>query len=131
MGSPLSPVIASFFMEDFEEETMKRTINKPLCWFIYVDYMFKMWPHEQKKLDDFHRHLSSIHNNIQFTMEAETDGYMPFLDIDVYRRLDSSLGHKVYRKCTHSNLSKRHISPPSGQQTGCGLHPGSQGQGHL
>jgi len=37
-------------------------------------------------------------------MEMERDGQLPFLDIDIYRRYDGSLGHTVYRKSTHSNL---------------------------
>ncbi|PNF33864.1 hypothetical protein B7P43_G07226 [Cryptotermes secundus] len=37
-------------------------------------------------------------------METETEGHLPFLDIDIYRRPDGSLGHRVYRKSTHTNL---------------------------
>jgi len=36
-------------------------------------------------------------------MEKEGD-HLPFLDIDIYRKTDGSLGHKVYRKPTHTNL---------------------------
>ena len=34
----------------------------------------------------------------------EKEGHLPFLDIDIYRKRDGSLGHKVYRKPTHTNL---------------------------
>jgi hypothetical protein len=37
-------------------------------------------------------------------METEEEGYLPFLDIDIYRKTDGSLGHKVYWKSTHTNL---------------------------
>jgi hypothetical protein len=37
-------------------------------------------------------------------MELEKDGHLPFLDINIYRKTDGSLGHKVYRKPTHTNL---------------------------
>jgi hypothetical protein len=37
-------------------------------------------------------------------METEKVGHLPFLDIDIYRRADGSLGHKVYRKPTHTKL---------------------------
>jgi hypothetical protein len=53
---------------------------------------------------DFLNHLNGIHNNIQFTMEIEEEDHLPFLDIDIYRKMDGSLGHKVYRKPTHTNL---------------------------
>jgi hypothetical protein len=37
-------------------------------------------------------------------MEKEEKGHLQFLDIDVYRKTEGSLGHKVYRKPTHTNL---------------------------
>jgi hypothetical protein len=37
-------------------------------------------------------------------MESDTDGHIPFLDIDFYRKPDGSLGHRVYRKPTRTNL---------------------------
>jgi hypothetical protein len=37
-------------------------------------------------------------------MDKEENGLLPFLDIDIYRETDGSLGHKVYRKPTHTNL---------------------------
>jgi G3E family GTPase len=63
---------------------------------------FVIWPHGQEKLTEFLKHLNGFQTNIQFTMEKE--GLPPFLDIDIYSKLDGSLGHKVYRRTTHSNL---------------------------
>jgi len=45
-------------------------------------------------------------------MEKE-EVHLPFLDIDIYRKTDGSLGHKVYRKPIHTTLylhknSRRH-----------------------
>jgi hypothetical protein len=37
-------------------------------------------------------------------METESEGHLSFLDLDIYRRPDCSLGHKVYHKPTHNNL---------------------------
>jgi len=103
MGSPLSPVIANFFMEDFEKKAIEQATHKPVCWFRYVDDTFVIWSHGQEKLKDFLNHLNGLHNKMQFTMEKE-EGHLPFLDIDIYRKTDGSLGHKVYRKSTHTNL---------------------------
>jgi hypothetical protein len=37
-------------------------------------------------------------------MEIEKDGYLPFLDIDIFRTSNGSIGHRVYQKPTHTNL---------------------------
>jgi hypothetical protein len=104
MGSPLSPVIANFFMEDFEKKAVEQSTHKPTCWYRYVDDIFVIWPHGHDKLTEFLNHLNGLHKKIHFTMETEKDGHLPFLDIDIYRKTDGSLGHNVYRKPTHTNL---------------------------
>jgi hypothetical protein len=103
MGSPLSPFIAKFYMEDFEERALYFALHKPLCWFRYVEDTFVIWSHGPDKLKDFLNHLNGIHQCIQFTMEPEK-GPPPFLDLSIYSRSDGSLGHRVYRKPTHENL---------------------------
>ncbi|XP_023726043.1 uncharacterized protein LOC111874629, partial [Cryptotermes secundus] len=60
MGSPLSPVIANLYMEDFEERALDLAPHKPRCWFRYVDDTFVIWPHGPDKLKDFLNHLNSI-----------------------------------------------------------------------
>ncbi|KDR19144.1 uncharacterized protein LOC110830199 [Zootermopsis nevadensis] len=63
-------------------------------------------------------HLNSVHESIQFTMETEKDSHLPFLDIDIHRKPDGSLGHKVYRKPTHTDLylnSDSHHHPSNKQ----------------
>jgi hypothetical protein len=104
MDSPLSRIIANFFMEDFKERAIQQATHKPLCWFWYVEDTFVIWPHGPQKVKEFLGHLKTLHKNIQFTMEMEKDGHLPFLDIDIYRRLDGSLAHIVYHKPTNTNL---------------------------
>jgi len=36
MGSPLSPVIADLFMEDFEKKSIEQATHKPMCCIRYV-----------------------------------------------------------------------------------------------
>jgi hypothetical protein len=100
VGSPLSPLIASFFVEGFEEVALSRVAYKPTCWFRYIDDTVMIWPHRPEELKKFLNHFS----NIQFTMETESNDHLPFLDNDTDRRLDGSLGCIVYRKPIHSNL---------------------------
>jgi len=71
MGSPLSPVITNFFMEDFKKKAIEQATHKPVCWFRYVDDTFVIWPHGQEKLEHFLIHLNGLHNKIQFTMEKK------------------------------------------------------------
>jgi hypothetical protein len=104
MGSPLSPVTANFYMEDFEKKAIEQATHKPVCWYRYVDDTFVIWPHGQDKLQEFLNHLNGLHKKIQFTMETEKDGHLPFLDINIYKKTDGSLDRKVYRKPTHTNL---------------------------
>jgi hypothetical protein len=89
-GSPLSPVIANFFLEDFEKQATEQATHKPVCWFRYVDDTFVIWPHGKEKLIEFLNHLNRHHNAIQLTMEREEQGHLPFLDIDIYRKTDGS-----------------------------------------
>ena len=98
------PFTANFYMEEFEKKAIEQATYKPTCWYRYVDDTFVIWPHGQDKLQEFLHHINGLHKKIQFTMEIEKDGHLPFLDIDIYRKTDGSLGHKVYSKPTHTNL---------------------------
>ena len=103
MGSPLSPVVANFFMESFETTALDTAVLKPTCWFRYVDDTFVIWPHGREQLDTFLSHLNSLHKMIRFTMEIEENNFLAFLDVKVMRYRDGTLGHSVYRKPTHTN----------------------------
>jgi hypothetical protein len=87
----------------FREESNRTSNTKSTCWFIYVDDTFVTWPHGQEKLAEILNHTKGLRHYTQFTMEKE-ESHLPFLDIDVYRKTDGSLGHKVYHKPTHTNL---------------------------
>ena len=91
-------------MEDFESRAIEQALFKPTCWYRYVDDSFVIWSHGQDKLEGFLDHLNNLQERIQFTIETENDGHLPFLDIDIYRQTDGTLGHKVYRKPTHTSL---------------------------
>jgi hypothetical protein len=91
IDSPHSPIIANLYMEDYEKAALESAPVKSCCWFHYMDNTFVIWPHGPDKLKDFLHHLKSIHQSIQFTMETESEGHLPFLFLDIYRRPDGSL----------------------------------------
>ncbi|GJQ88541.1 hypothetical protein Trydic_g20125, partial [Trypoxylus dichotomus] len=103
MASPLSPVIPDIFMEAFEYEAIESSRMKPKCWYRYVDDTFVIWPNGPRTLEEFPQHINRQHANINFTMEIEEDGNLPFLDVLVERTYSNKLGHSVYRKKTHTN----------------------------
>jgi hypothetical protein len=76
MGSPLSPLIANFFMEDYGKAALELAPLKPRCWFRYIDNTFIIWQHGPDRLKDFLHHLNSIHQSIQFTKETESEGHL-------------------------------------------------------
>ena len=102
MGFPLSPAVANFFMQKFEHQALDSAEKQPKYFFRYVDDTFVVWPHGEKELHKFLRRLNNLHNNMKFTMELESNGALPFLDILIKRRPDGSLAHSVYCKPTHT-----------------------------
>uniref|UniRef100_A0A5S6PZS4 AP-2 complex subunit alpha n=1 Tax=Trichuris muris TaxID=70415 RepID=A0A5S6PZS4_TRIMR len=102
MGSPLSPIVAEIFMEHLEEKAFPSGIAEYNLKLFkrYVDDIFAIVKkgHEDELLN----HLNSLFpHDIQFTIEKETGGRLPFLDVLIIKD-----GHKlkttVYRKPTNS-----------------------------
>ena len=103
MGSPLSPIVANIYMENFEVEAIRSAPSPSQFWKRYVDDTFTIL--ESSKKEEFLEHLNSIDQQIQFTAEEpREDGAMPFLDILVSPGRDGSLSTSVHRKPTHTDL---------------------------
>ena len=84
MESPLSPVVANLFMTTLEECALERFSPRPSTWFRFVDDVFSIV--KKAAVHRFLRHLNDQHASIQFTMELEEDGKLPFP-----RRVSSAL----------------------------------------
>ncbi|MGL5624125.1 reverse transcriptase domain-containing protein [Cetobacterium sp.] len=99
MGSPLSPILADIYMEEFERIVTTRCTIHPKIWIRYVDDTFVII-----KKDLIHCFMDRINNidpHIKFTMETESErGELPFLDCLVQRQADGHLKTTVYRKPT-------------------------------
>ena len=80
MGSPISPIVANFFMEDLEIRALTTSPCTPTLWKMFVDDTFTIIKKSDKEV--FLEHLNSINNNIQFTYEEPCkDSSIPFLDM--------------------------------------------------
>ena len=103
MGSPISPIVANFFMEEFEVEAINTSQHPPYLWKRYVDDTFTIIKSAYKR--DFLDHNNSIDQHIKFTSEDSWEnGSMPSLDTLITPKEDGSLGTTVYRKPTHTDL---------------------------
>lgn len=85
MGSPLSSVVDEFFMEGFKLEVLNEASLRPKLYKCFVDDMLLIWTHGHKTLAGFVDFLGSSYRQIQFTMELEHDGILPFLVIQFNR----------------------------------------------
>lgn len=99
MGSPLSPVAACLYMEVLERDHFKDIMGADSCWLRYVDDVFVLVP-EETNLEDKLKKLNEVEEKIQFTLETEIEGKLPFLDVLIIRKQDMAR-FKVYRKKTN------------------------------
>lgn len=100
MGSKLSPLLADVFMSDFETDAQKHKLF-PRVWKRYVDDVFD--PIKERYLDQTLAMLNSQHSTINFTVEKEVDGKLPFLDLLISRNDDDMLKFGIYRKPTSTD----------------------------
>ena len=90
-------------MEEFEKKALATSL-KPGFSIKYVDDTLCSWAHGLENLHRFLEHINSLHPSIKFTFEMQKeDKTIPFLDVLLVIHEDGSLGHKVYRKPTHTN----------------------------
>lgn len=114
MGSSLSPVLASLYMEYFESCILPQIIPPGMCWYRYVDDIFTVWNDDWGSFETFFQKLNDLVPNIKFKVEWEVDGKLPFLDVLVIRD-NGKLSFSVYRKPTHSGSYLHYFSNHSVQ----------------
>ena len=103
MGSPISPIVANLFMEEFEVRAIQTAKNPPKMWKRFVDDTCVILSSANK--EEFFHHINSIDPRIQFTSEeSKPDGSIPLLDCLVTPQEDGSIMTAVYRKPTHTDM---------------------------
>ena len=102
MGSPISPLIADLFMEEFEVKTLSSCPNPPTLWLKFVDGTFGIIKAEHSK--PLLQHINNQDPHIQFTVEEPSQqGSLPFLDTPVTIEPNNIFTTSVYRKPTNTD----------------------------
>ena len=101
IGAPASPIIATIFMGKLEDRALATFDTPPRVWYRYVDDVFSIV--KRALVDKLLQHLNSQHPSIQFTVEVEKDGQLPYMDVTVSRDDQTNkLLTTVFRKPTHT-----------------------------
>lgn len=103
MGSPLGPVLANIFV-GFCELRLEPD-QWPMFYGRFVDDTFSIFPSVDES-QDFFRLLNGLHPALQFTVENECDGILPFMDVLV-KRVENGFVRSVFRKPTFTGLYTR------------------------
>ena len=101
MGSPLGPLLANVFMCSIEEN-LEQHGQLPRYYRRYVDDTLTVMP-DRVTAGQFLDTLNSTHPSLQFTMEVEREGSLPFLGTELLNRAPK-IESKVYIKRTNTGL---------------------------
>jgi hypothetical protein len=98
MGSPLGCLFADIFMSQIEEAG-RHCISTTTFYRRYVDDTLIICK-DQTHAIQLLREMNTIHPNIRFTCEMESENKLPFLDLILERRSDGSIRRTIYHKPT-------------------------------
>ena len=102
MGSPISPLIANLFMEEFEVKALSSCPHPPSLWLRFVDDTFAITKAEHSK--PLLQHINNQDPHIQFTVEEPSQQYtLLFMDTLVTTQPNNTFTTSVYRKSIHTN----------------------------
>ena len=96
MGSPVSPIVANLFMEQYERKALATYSDPPKYWGRYVDDAFSIV--KTSKIEEFSQHLNSRHASIQWTSELEENKSLPMLDTPQKRLNVAERSGKVVKR---------------------------------
>ena len=92
-------MVVRLVTQDVEERALVTAETPPSFWKCFVDYTCTALP--SHCIDEFLNHLNSVELSIQLTVEIESNGRLPFLDVLLDHKENGSISTTEYRKLTH------------------------------
>lgn len=100
MGAPISPILANLVMDYVTRKLLEQIDFAIPFIFLYVDDSLLALPKD--KVNEVLSILNEINHSLEFTVEVETEGKLPFLDVLVVNS-EQNLIFDLYKKPTSSN----------------------------
>ena len=99
MGGPASSTATKIYMQAYEHTAITRALHPSKLWEQFFDIYSIL---KRMHLEFFFHHIKTLHQNIKFTMEEESNGELAFLDT-LLKRINGEISVLVYRKLTHTD----------------------------
>jgi hypothetical protein len=111
MGAPSSGLIAEMFLQQLEHRYLAHLTHKHHITFYcrYVDDIFLLFDASHSNIHDILTDFNTIHQNIHFTAETESNHTLNYLDITI-RKTPSDFEFAIYRKPTFTDTIIPHTS---------------------
>lgn len=113
MGNPLSPTIADIVLDTLLDTTIGelKSANVEIKHLSkYVDDIFAII--NKKDADTILKTLNTYHNRIQFTVEIEKNGQIPYLDMEIIRQNESLMTNWYTKKTSSGRMINYHSTQP-------------------
>ena len=82
IGTKCAPIWACIFMDELERAFLQTQEHQPFLWLRYIDDIFFIWTHGEKRLQAFLEKFNKFHPNIKFSHESSKQSIW-FLDPSV------------------------------------------------
>lgn len=100
MGKSLSPFLCNLYTNRLEDELQKNDLF-PRIWHRYVDDIVAVVDCE--RVEEVLQLINGVCPHIQFTVEREESGRLPFLDLVLERNDRGGISFDIYRKPTSTD----------------------------
>jgi hypothetical protein len=101
MGAPTSAILAEIFLQYLEHTKIIDILQSHniIDYYRYVDDILIVYNESNTNINNTLIEFNSIHPNIQYTMEKQTDNILNYLNISIHNT-NSKLTFGIYRKPT-------------------------------